>query len=397
MEDRGFDLEGRLDALDNDRRLALSPADRVAERAYFAPPPNGGLPVLDADNALVFASDNYLGLTAEQRVQNASRSAAATVGTGSGSPRHVTGDTMVHHDLERSLAETTETDRTLVFPSRYGAAVGAITALQPDVAFVDECAHESLVDGCHLSGATICTYDHCDVPNLRAKMAERADGNGPESWLIVTESVYPSNGKVAPLETIGAAAEEFGAWVLVDETHAVGLYANGGGIVQAENVDAHVQVGGLGAALASQGGYVAGSSPLVECVINDARTFSASSGLSPPAATAASEALHVARHGDAREALWENVAHLRDGLETLGYEVTGNSHVLPVRIESYDRAVALVSELRERDVVVAPVEHVTIDGTTNGVRVTPMASHTEDDVVSCLEAFQDVGEELRLL
>ncbi len=397
MEDRGFDLEGRLDALDDGRRRRLSPTDRVAERAYFAPPPNGGLPVLDADNALVFASNNYLGLTTDQRVQNAARSAAATVGTGSGSPRHVTGDTMVHHDLERLLAETTGTQRALTFPSRYGATIGVFTALEPDVVFVDECAHESIVDGCHLSGATVCTYGHCDVPNLRAEMADRADGNGPESWLIVTESVYPTNGKVAPVETIRAAAEEFGAWVLVDETHAIGLYSSGGGIVQAETVDAHVQVGGFGCALASQGGYVAGGPSLIECLINDARPFIASSGLAPPAATAASEALHLARHGEAREALWENVAHLRDGLETLDFEVCGNSHVLPVRTDSYERAVEIVTAMRERDVVVAPVEHATTDGTRCAVRVTPMANHSEGDVVTCLEAFQDVGEELGLL
>ncbi|MFC6764811.1 aminotransferase class I/II-fold pyridoxal phosphate-dependent enzyme, partial [Natrinema soli] len=273
MADRGFDLEDRLETLEtNDLKRALSPVDRVAERGYFAQPSGGELPVLEADEALVFASNNYLGLTDDQRVQNAARQAAATVGTGAGASRLVTGDTMVHRDLERLLAETKGTDRALAFSSGYAANVGTITALEPDVVFSDELNHASIIDACRLTDAETVVYDHCDAESLRSMLEERADrairdGREPadESWLIVTDSVFSMDGTIAPLQAICDAAEAFGAWVMVDEAHATGLYADGGGVVQAEGLEDRVQVqmGTLSKALASQGGYVAGSAELI--------------------------------------------------------------------------------------------------------------------------------------
>ncbi|TYT62823.1 aminotransferase class I/II-fold pyridoxal phosphate-dependent enzyme [Natrialba swarupiae] len=410
MEDRGFDLEDRLADLGEKRRL--SPADRVAERGYFAEPTGGELPVLESAEALVFGSNNYLGLTDDQRVQDAARQAAATVGTGAGASRHVTGDTMVHRDVERLLAEANGCERALAFPSGYAANVGTITALEPDVVFADESNHASLVDGCRLAGCETIVYDHCDVDDLRSKLVERVeqpDGvvtdGGDESWLILTDSVFAADGSVAPLETISDLATEFGAWVMVDEAHATGLYVDGGGIVQAEGLEdqVHVQMGVLSAALASQGGYIAGSDALIEYVLARARPFVHSTGLAPPAAAAASEALHLARHSDARERLWENVSHLRDGLETMGFSVSGESQILPVTLADHEDAHALVRELTEHGIVVPPVVRPPTGPTTadradaqSVVRLVPMATHDRDDIVACLETLQDASERVGL-
>jgi len=407
MADRGFDLEDRLETLEtNDLKRALSPVDRVAERGYFAQPSGDELPVLEAGEALVFASNNYLGLTDDQRVQDAARQAAATVGTGAGASRLVTGDTMVHRDLERLLAETKRTDRALAFSSGYAANVGTITALEPDVVFSDELNHASIIDACRLADAETVVYDHCDVESLRSMLEERADrasrdGRKPadESWLIVTDSVFSMDGTVAPLQAICDAAEAFGAWVMVDEAHATGLYAHGGGVVQAKGLEDRVkiQMGTLSKALASQGGYVAGSTELIECLCNDARSFVFSTGLAPPAAAAASEALHVARHGDARERLWENVAHLRDGLESMGFAVRGDSQILPVVVGDRADAMALAEGIRERDVVAPAIRPPTVPAGTSRIRVAPMATHDRDDIIDCLEAFRAAGEEVGLL
>ncbi|ELY66535.1 aminotransferase class I/II-fold pyridoxal phosphate-dependent enzyme [Natrinema versiforme] len=407
MADRGFDLEGRLDTLkDHDLKRALSPVDRVAERGYFAEPSGGELPVLESAEALVFASNNYLGLTDDQRIQDAARQAAATVGTGAGASRLVTGDTMVHRDLERLLAEVKGTERALTFSSGYAANVGTITALEPDVVFSDELNHASIVDGCRLADADTVVYDHCDAASLRSALEERADaaaraGRDPtdESWLIVTDSVFSMDGTVAPLEEICDAAEAVGAWVMVDEAHATGLYADGGGVVQAEGLEDRIQIqmGTLSKALASQGGYVAGSADLIECMVNDARSFVFSTGLAPPAAAAASEALHVARHGDARERLWENVAHLRDGLETMGFDVWGDSQILPLVVGDREDAMALADGIRERDVVAPAIRPPTVPEGTSRLRVAPIATHDENDIIDCLEAFRAAGEEVGLL
>ncbi|APX96142.1 aminotransferase class I/II-fold pyridoxal phosphate-dependent enzyme [Natronorubrum daqingense] len=402
MEDRGIDLEDRLADLETaNLKRSLSPVDRIAERGHFAPPAAGDLPVLDSTDALVFASNNYLGLTDDERVQDAARQAAATVGTGAGASRLVTGDTLVHHDLERLLAETKATERALTFSSGYAANVGTITALEPDVIFSDEYNHASIIDGCRLSGAESIVYDHCGAGDLRSKLEARAadDEHADESWLIVTDSVFSMDGTVAPLAELCDVAEEFGAWVMVDEAHATGLYANGGGVVQAEGLEdrVHVQLGTLSKALASQGGYVAGSSELVECLINDARSFVFSTGLTPPAAAAASEALHVSRHSDVRERLWENVAHLRDGLETMGFEVPGDSQILPVVIGDRRDALALADGLRSRDIVAPAIRPPTVPEGTSRIRVVPIASHDQQDIVTCLEAFRAAGQDVGLL
>ncbi|MDQ2051529.1 8-amino-7-oxononanoate synthase [Natronolimnohabitans sp. A-GB9] len=403
MDNRGFDLEDRLEALeDATLKRSLTPVDRVAERGYFAPPSGSELPVLDSTEALVFASNNYLGLTDDQRVENAARQAAATVGTGAGASRLVTGDTMVHRDLERLLAETKGTERALAFSSGYAANIGTITALEPDVIFSDEYNHASIIDGCRLTDAETIVYDHCDAGSLRSKMQRRldaADADTDESWLVVTDSVFSMDGTVAPLAEICDAAEAFGAWVMVDEAHATGLYVDGGGVVQAEGLEDRVQIqlGTLSKALASQGGYVAGSEELIECLVNDARSFVFSTGLAPPAAAAASEALHVARHGDARERLWENVSHLRDGLESMGFTVLGDSQILPVLVGDREDALALASALEDRDVVAPAIRPPTVPDGTSRIRVAPMATHDEEDVVACLEAFREAGAEVGLL
>ena len=203
--------------------------------------------------------------------------------------------------------------------------------------FSDELNHASIVDGVRLSGADVKVYDHCDAAALASVMARRAETADPkESWLVVTDSVFSMDGDVAPLSAVCDAAAEFGARVMVDEAHATGVYD--GGVVGerglTDRVD--VQLGTLSKALGAQGGFVAGSETLVEHLLNAARSFVFSTGLAPPAAAAAERALDLAP--ERREPLWRNVERLRDGLESLGYEVWGDTHVLPVVVGDRARA-----------------------------------------------------------
>ena len=398
--DRGFDLAGRLTKLDNDGLFReCSPADRVAEQATFAPPSGGDLPVLDGKEALVFASNNYLGLANHPRVREAASAACEVVGTGSGASRLVTGDTLVHRDLEQLLAEVKGTERALCFSSGYAANVGTITALAPDVIFSDEHNHASIIDGCRLSGAEVVVYDHRNTNALEKAMSGRdRKRESEESWLVVTDSVFSMDGTVGPLEAICEVAESYGAWVMVDEAHATGLYEAGGGIVQREGLGdrVHVQMGTLSKALASQGGYVAGSESLVSLLVNTARSFVFSTGLSPPAAAAASEALHVARYGDRRAQLWENVTRLRASLEKLDYDVRGESQILPVIVGDRNDALALAEALRERGIVAPAIRPPTVPEGTSRLRVTPMATHSSADIDRCLDAFKAASREVGL-
>ena len=396
----GFDLGSRLDVREErGLRRDLAPIERVGARSRVATDPRGEPLIFDGSEQLLFASNNYLGLAGDERVQRAAADAAKAVGTGAGASRLITGDTPAHRALERDLATTKGTDRALVFSSGYAANVGTITALAPDVIFSDELNHASIVDGCRLAGAETAVYDHCDADALAEAMAERSQAGSDESWLVVTDSVFSMDGDVAPLAAVCDAAERHGAWVMVDEAHATGLYDDGGGIVQREGLEkrVHIQLGTLSKALGSQGGYVAGSEVLIEHLLNAARSFVFSTGLAPPAAGAAREALDIAREGEHSRQLWNIVDRLRTGLEAMGYTVHGETHILPVLVGDRTDAVRLADHLMEHGIVAPAIRPPTVPPETSRIRVAPMATHSETDLKQCLTAFREAGRAVGVL
>ncbi|QIO22950.1 8-amino-7-oxononanoate synthase [Haloarcula sp. JP-L23] len=396
----GFDLGDRLHERERqDLRRHLDVTERVARRTRFADDPKSGAADF-GEEMVVFAANNYLGLADDGRVQRAAEQGARTVGTGAGASRLVTGDTHLHRALERDLADCKGTERALVFSSGYAANVGTIDALAPDVVFSDELNHASIIDGCRVGATETVVYDHCDAADLREQMAERASKAGDgEQWLVVTDSVFSMDGDVAPLAALCDAVDEYGAWLMVDEAHATGLFGNGGGVVQREGLSdrVDVQLGTLSKALASQGGYVAGDEELVEYLLNAARSFVFSTGLAPPAAGAAREALRIARETDQTDRLWENVETLREGLEGMGYEVLGETHILPVLVGDRVDALRLDERLRDHGVVAPAIRPPTVPEGTSRIRVAPMATHTDADLMQCLDAFETAGKEVGVL
>lgn len=393
--DHGFDLSGRLHQREQaGLRRDIEPVEAVSARSTIAPDPKGEPPEFD-ETYLVFASNNYLGLAGDERVAESAAQAARTIGAGAGASRLVVGDTPAHRSLERSLAAKKQTERALVFSSGYAANVGTLTALDPDVIFSDELNHASIIDGARLSGADVEVYDHCAASSLDAAMDERASGGSEESWLVVTDSIFSMDGDIAPVEAICDVAERHGAWVMVDEAHATGVYE--GGIVGArglsERVD--VQLGTLSKALGAQGGFIAGEESLVEYLVNAARSFIFSTGLAPPAAAAAERALELAP--SRRESLHENAERLRTELTAMGYEVWGDTHILPVVVGDRDDAVALDEHLRAEGVVVPAIRPPSVPEGTSRLRLAPQATHTADDIDSCLDAFERAGSEVGLL
>jgi 8-amino-7-oxononanoate synthase len=398
----GFNLDSRVRAREReDLRRDLSPTDRVAARARMTDDPHGDQPSLDGeDEQLIFGSNNYLGLAGDERLQEAAGRAAREVGTGAGASRLITGDTLAHRRLEGAIADAKHTERALVFSSGYAANVGTITALDPDVIYSDELNHASIIDGCRLSRAETVIYDHCDPDSLaKAMELQAADATGDERWLVVTDSIFSMDGDIAPLVQLCSVTEEYGGWLMVDEAHATGLYGDGGGIVGTRGLGDRVdiQLGTLSKALGSQGGYVAGDQPLVEHLLNAARSFVFSTGLSPPAAAAGREALRVARETDRPDRLWKNVESVRAGLEGMGYEVLGNSQILPVLVGDRQDVLALDERLREAGIVAPAIRPPTVPEGTGRIRVAPMATHTQDEIDRCLTAFERAGSELGLI
>jgi len=274
--------------------------------------------------------------------------------------------------------------------------VGTITALVGlgDHVFSDALNHASIIDGCRLSRASVHVYPHRDVRALEAMLAATPTGG---RRLIVTDSVFSMDGDRAPLKELVAAASQYHSFLMLDEAHAAGVLGErGAGLAEACGVtrDVAVHMGTLGKALGGAGAYVAGSRTLVDLLVNRARSFVYTTGIAPSAVAVAEAALDVvAAEPERRAALTRNADHLRGGLRALGFEVGGDTHILPVMVGDNARATALGAALLERGVLVHAIRPPTVPPGTARLRVTPMATHTPEQLDRALAAFADAGRE----
>ncbi len=252
---------------------SLRPVDGAQDTAITV----GGRRVLS------LCSNNYLGLANHPEVVEAAVAAARAAGIGSGASRLISGSMRHLHQLEEHLAAFKRTDACLLFTSGYHANLGVITALvgPGDAVFSDALNHASLIDGCRLSRAAVHVYPHGDLDAL----AERLRAVTARRRLIVTDSLFSMDGDSAPLAALCDLAERHGAMVMVDEAHATGVAGpRGAGLVDALGLHERVtvQMGTLGKALGAFGAYVAGSRPLIDLLINTARTAIFTTALPPP-------------------------------------------------------------------------------------------------------------------
>ena len=266
-----------------------------------------------------FSSNDYLGLANDPLVKEAATAAIAEFGVGAGASRLVSGTQSPHVRLETALARWKGTQAALSFSSAYAAALGTIPALvgKNDVVIVDKLSHASLIDGAKLSGATLRIFPHNHLGKLESHL-EWARREHPDArLLIVTESVFSGDGDRAPLRQLVGLKKRFGALLLLDEAHAIGvLGANGRGLAHETGLTRHVDVllGTLSKALGVSGGYVCGSHSLIDWLVNRARSFILSSGPPPAlaaAATAAIEFLASDTGEQRRLTLWRRIEALR--------------------------------------------------------------------------------------
>ncbi|MDX2170509.1 MAG: 8-amino-7-oxononanoate synthase [Deltaproteobacteria bacterium] len=366
-------------------RRALRPVDG----------PQDARVVLDGRSVLCLSSNNYLGLANHPEVVAAAVAAAERDGVGSGASRLISGSMRAHHLLEAELAAFKGTAASLLFTSGYHANLGVIGSLvgPGDAVFSDALNHASLIDGCRLSRAHVAVYPHADVDGLAARLAAVP----ARRRLIVTDSVFSMDGDAAPLAAICDLAERYDAMVMVDEAHATGVVgARGAGLVEALGLRGRVtvQMGTLGKALGAFGAYVAGSRPLIDFLVNRARTQIFTTALPPPVVAAARAALAiVGREPARRDAVRHNARRLRAGLQQLGYRVPGDadSHILPVLIGDAEATMACSEALLARGVFAHGIRPPTVPPGTARLRVTVMATHTDADIEAALAAFAAVA------
>ena len=356
---------------------------------------------MEGKEVVLLSSNNYLDLANHPEVKRAAAEALESYGCGAGASRLISGTMELHARLEAKLAEFEGTEAALVFGSGYHANTGVIPALMGpgDIIFSDELNHASIIDGCRLARADTQVFRHRDTGHLEELLASAPT---PGQRLIVTDSVFSMDGDVARLPEIAALARRYRAWVMVDEAHATGVFGpNGAGVVEETGLQGRIeiQMGTLGKALGSFGAYVAGSRVLIEWLINRARSFIYSTALPPPLLAAALAALHIVKNEpERRRRLWNNAAFLRQGLSGLGYRLgESESPILPVLIGDEEKTMALCAALLKHGVFAHGIRPPTVPEGTARLRVTPTATHTDEELERALRAFAEAGKEVGVL
>ena len=386
-------------SLDEDLRARLDALESHSIRRQLRPISSGIGPriVVDGRSILQFCSNDYLGITSHPAVTRAAEMALSRYGTGAGSARLVVGTSSPHCELEEALAQLKQTEAALALSSGYHANMGVLPALagSEDRIFSDALNHASIIDGCRLSRAATKIYRHNDVEHLTTLLS--ATGTSRRR-VIVTESVFAMDGDLAPLSELASVAKQYDALLVVDEAHATGVFGSqGGGLVQELELGAHVdvQIGTLSKAIGALGGYVAGSQTLIDTLINEARTFIYTTALPPSVAASATAAIQVIiQEPERREQLWQHARFLRKALDAAGYHINpGNSPILPVMVGDAAQTVALSNALFTHGVLVSAIRPPTVPTGTARLRVTPMATHTENDLEQAVDAFIAAGRD----
>ena len=349
---------------------------------------------LEGREVLNFSSNDYLGLANHPALKESAVQAIENFGTGAGAARLISGSQSPHHELESVLANFKGTESALAFSSGYAAAIGTIPALvgTGDVVVLDKLVHASLVDAAKLSGAKLRVSKHNDLADL-ARILEWAAEQGGRI-LVVAESVYSMDGDLAPLLNLVELKEQHGAWLMLDEAHATGLYGEGRrGVAEEFGVAARVEVqmGTLGKALGAAGGYICGSNELVDLLRHRARSFVFSTAPMPAQAAAAQAGIKVVESAEGEERrtrLWSLVDELINGLIELGWQLpVVQSAILPLMVGAEAEAIALSEQLLEAGVFVPPIRYPTVARGEARLRITVSAAHSSDDIKKLLEVL----------
>jgi 8-amino-7-oxononanoate synthase len=347
-------------------------------RALDAAGPTGtlaGRPVIS------FAANDYLGLSVDPEVVAAAHGAIDRWGTGSGASRLIVGSRPVHHDLEAELAAWKRTDGALVFPSGFAANLGVLCALGgPDVTIVsDELNHASIIDGARLSRSSVTVYRHNDVGHV-ASILDDVPGRA----LVVSDSVFSMDGDVADVDALARVCAGAGALLVLDEAHAVlgpGVPTGPDGTTPADIV----RVGTLSKTLGALGGFVAASRPVIDLLVNRARSHIFTTALSPADTAAALAAVRICR-GPRGEEL---TARLRTVVERVA---PGHpSPIVPILLGAEEAAIAASAALLERGILVPAIRPPTVAPGTCRLRIALSAAHTDAMVDVLLGALDDLA------
>lgn len=350
----------------------------------------------DDKEYLMMASNNYLGLTFDERVIEGAIKGAQQYGTGSGGSRLVSGTFPLFTDLERELAKFKNTEKALVFNTGYMANVGTISAIadKNTIIFSDALNHASIIDGCRLSRGSVKAYNHCDVDELKYLLKE-VERNTRK--LIVTDGVFSMDGDIAPLDKLYELSREYNALLMVDDAHATGTIGSGHGTAAYYGLEKEVdiQLGTLSKSLGSVGGYVAANSTIIDYLVNMSRSFIFSTALSPADIGAALAALHVLESDTSvLRRLQNNVNYMADCLNSIGIYATNDTPISPILIGSNEDTLTVSNYLYNAGIIGTAIRPPTVPVGESRIRLTVTAAHNKEQIDYVCQSLHNALKQL---
>lgn len=377
-------------------------AQEVGFYPYFIPLADSeGTEVTIGDHRLIMiGSNNYLGLTTHPDVRRAAIEATKKYGTSCTGSRFLNGTLELHLELERELARFMGKEAALVFPTGYQTNVGTISALvgRHDFVITDKDDHASIVDGCKMSFGEVRRFGHNDVDHLERVLSKLPEDAGK---LVVIDGVFSMGGDLAPLPDMLPVCEAYGARMMVDDAHAVGVVGGGRGTAAHYGLidDVDLIMGTFSKSFASLGGFIAGDDEVVHYVQHHARSLIFSASMSPANTAAALAALHVMEEEPERiERVSEIAKHMRSEFRRMGFNVGDTvTPIIPIIIGDDMPTIVAWKALYEAGVYTNPVIPPAVPSGMSLLRTSYMATHTDEQMGQVLAAFEEVGQRLGII
>lgn len=361
---------------------------------------------VDGKEVLMLCANNYLNLATHPKVVEATIEATEEYGAGAGSDRSISGNMVLHEELDRRLANFKRAPASLTYQTGFMANEGLIPQLggRGDLFVSDELNHGSIIDGVRLCHADRAIFKHKDVEDLTRVMEEAEKHDPPyEHIWIFTDGVFSMDGDLAPLPEIAEIAEEHGAGVFVDDAHGEGVLGEDGrGIVSHFGLgrdQVHVEMGTFSKAFGVIGGHITGGEDLRNFAYNKSRSWLLSGAVPPGVAAACIAAIDVLETEPQHvERVWENRNHLLDGLQDAGFD-TGNTEtpIIPVMCGKSKISKDLADYLWRKGIFVLPIFYPMVAREQARIRVQLCTKHTTEQLDRALQGFKEGGRKLGII
>ena len=349
---------------------------------------------------IMIGSNNYLGLTNHPGVKEAAIEAIKKYGTGCAGSRFLNGTLDIHVNLEEKLARFIRKEAALIFSTGFQVNLGVISALvgKDDAALIDKMDHASIIDGCRLSFGEIKKFKHNDMADLERLLKEYED----RDKLIIVDGVFSMEGDIANLPEIVSLAKKYGARVMVDDAHGIGVLGKTGrGTAEHFGLedDVDLVMGTYSKSLASIGGFIAGSAEVIHYIKHFARSLIFSASPPPASVASVSKALDIIDSEPwRRELLWKNTKKMFKGFKDLGFKVgPSQTPIIPIVAGEDDKAFTMAMMLQEEGIFANVAVSPAVPNGKALIRTSYMATHTDEHLDKVLAAFKKVGKALGLI